>query len=75
MPSGGGPGRKGGDAGPSCGEGGHDSLLPPGSIPSFPFPLQFLQEEVKQSHCKDAQGTKLDSLSLASFMHLTLSFT
>ena len=49
---GGGPQRKGGDAGPPCGEGGHDSLLSPGSLPSCLFPVQFLlwgfsyQEEV-----------------------------
>ena len=76
-----GPGRKGGDVGPDFGEGGHDSLLPPGSLPPCLFPLQFLlwgssnQEEVKQSHCKDAQGAKQEYLYPASFIHLTLSLT
>ena len=78
---GGGHGIKGGDARPPCGEGGHDILLPSGSLPSCLFPLQFLlwgssyKEEVKQAHRKDAQGTKQESLCPASFMHLPLSFT
>ena len=78
---GGGPGRKGGYAGPPYGGGGHDSILPPTFLPFCIFALKFLlrgsfyQEEFKQSHCKDAQGTKQESLYPASFMHLTLSFT
>ena len=39
---GGGPGKKGGDAGPPCGEGGHDSLLPPVSLAPCLLPLQLL---------------------------------